>query len=227
MRNINLLNADIRYCDDVLLTDDAELEFAWQCWFDVDLYFGVNTKNDDEKWIDFMTYWNKATDDITAIYVIDTKDGFEQHDWKLTDEEKAFLRKKMEAYIRKSFVDYYNECNEDTFPSEQLSKNKECYPANKDVCYIISMSEISSESGVYYSICCNEAVVDGKKKILHNEIGCSLEYENNHIKVLSGWHIGTEDFSWEDEGNDWVLEKYHPGISRQIVDMIESRKGGL
>ena len=98
------------------------------------------------------------------------------------------------------------------------------YPENDKVRYIISISEIPHENEVLYGICCNEAVVDGKKKILHNEIGCCLDYSDYRFKVISGWHIGTEDFTWNDDGYEWVLEKYHPGISAQIVEMLEARK---
>lgn len=112
MRDISLLTADIRCCDDVIRTDEDQLEFAWECWFDVDAYFGTNTQCSDDKWIDFMTYWGRYDNDITAIYVIDGDDGLEQHEWVLTDEEKAYLREKMEAYIGKSFVEYFDDGEE-------------------------------------------------------------------------------------------------------------------
>ena len=79
-----------------------------------------------------------------------------------------------------------------------------------------------------YYMDCNTAIVDGKRKLLHNEIGCSFVYENGEIKVLSGWHIGTEDFEWaEDEASEyeWVLEYYHPGITEQIKERVMQNAG--
>lgn len=48
--------------------------------------------------------------------------------------------------------------------------------------------------------------------------------KDDAIRVLSGWHIGTEDFEWDEDDKEdytWVLEKYHPGISKQLLEMIE------
>lgn len=81
---------------------------------------------------------------------------------------------------------------------------------------------LNKTDNVYY-MDCNTAIINGKRKLLHNEVGCSFLLEDGNIRVLSGWHIGTEDFEWtEDEGDfTWVLEKYHPGITEQLLTLVK------
>lgn len=88
--------------------------------------------------------------------------------------------------------------------------------------YVINLNKTDNA----YYMDCNEAIVDGKRKLLHNEVGCSFLVEEGKIRVLGGWHIGTEDFEWtEDENNHtWVLEQYHPGIIEQLLKLVEEDK---
>ena len=85
--------------------------------------------------------------------------------------------------------------------------------------YVINLNKTDNA----YYMDCNEAIVDGKRKLLHNEVGCSFLVEQGKIRVLRGWHIGTEDFEWsEDEGDySWVLEQYHLGITDQLLKLVE------
>ena len=85
--------------------------------------------------------------------------------------------------------------------------------------YLINLNKTDNA----YYMDCNEAIIDGKRKLLHNEIGCGFVIEEGKIRVLHGWHIGTEDFEWtEDEGDySWVLEQYHPGITDQLFKLVE------
>ena len=79
--------------------------------------------------------------------------------------------------------------------------------------------KLNKTDNAYY-MDCNEAILeDGNRRLLHNEVGCSFIVDNGNIKVLSGWHIGTEDFDF-DEGDDWVLEHYHPGITEQLLEEV-------
>lgn len=83
--------------------------------------------------------------------------------------------------------------------------------------YVISLHK---DDGTYYMEC-SEAVINGEKKLLHNEISCGFVIEDGKMVVLNGWHIGTDDFSWSEKGYDWVLEEYHPGITEQIMKIVE------
>lgn len=279
MRDIDLLMQDIRCCDEVVMTEENKLEFTWECWFDVDAYFGTDTQHGDEVWLDFLTYWDRFSNEVTAFYVVNSDSKIERHEWKLTGEEQKFLRQKMEQYIG-GLVKFYDDCDgKDNLAKWEIEEGKyfrlktgfagyskyngdivsvvrpcderdfvradrftsiyivrtsdgsqltvfddeleKLYNRNEDCRYIISLTKIDDET---YSVCCNEAVVAGKTRFLHNELGCSVKYEGGVIKVLRGWHIGTEDFSFEGDGYEWVLEKYHPGISYQLSEMLNARK---
>lgn len=91
------------------------------------------------------------------------------------------------------------------------------YATNRTAEYVISLHK----DGKVYYMECNEAVINGEKKLLHNEISCGFVIEDGKIVVLNGWHIGTDDFSWSEKGYDWVLEEYHPGITEQIMKAVE------
>lgn len=99
----------------------------------------------------------------------------------------------------------------------------------------ITASEIESPNYVIhldkfpdgtYNLFCNEVLrPDGTKKLLHNETDVTFQLRAGGawFYILSGWHIGTEDFEL-DEGDSWddYVEYYHPGITRQVMDMIQS-----
>lgn len=95
--------------------------------------------------------------------------------------------------------------------------------------YVIHINKIEDLKRTYnrtedvYQMYCGTSIKNGKEMPLHNEIYCAFVIENENIKVLSGWHIGTEDFDWGYGEDDytWVLEKYHPGITEQIKEMIK------
>ena len=111
MREINILEQDIRCCDDLYVDIDC-INITYELWFDVDKYFGTNISKDDDTWINFYTYWY-PNGDIRAIYEIDTGCDITSYDWDLTNEEKQFFFNKMENYCRKitekSLIELWNE----------------------------------------------------------------------------------------------------------------------
>jgi len=69
-----------------------------------------------------------------------------------------------------------------------------------------------------YSLDCNSLKMpDGSLKLLHNEVAVDFKVTEDGFQILSGWHIGTEDFDFE-EGDSWddYVEYYHPGITEQV-----------
>ena len=79
------------------------------------------------------------------------------------------------------------------------------------------------KEGTGYSMMCQSAKIDGVEKYLHNEIACDFEIRDGRLHLISGWHIGTEDFEFSEEDCcDWVLEMYHPGITEQLIGRIDS-----
>ena len=93
--------------------------------------------------------------------------------------------------------------------------------------YIFNVDYAFKEDGTQffdiYDVMCQEGITDtGKKKLLHNEIDVQFKVINNEIYVLGGWHIGTEDYNLE-EGDDYTLEYYHPGITEQILAQMKEK----
>ena len=101
MREIKLENLtnDEFYTYDEILVEDDHMNFVWELWFDVDKYFGTNSRETD-CWLNFYTNWY---DDghITACYVIDYPNGdIKDEKWILTPEETEFIRKKMTNRVK-------------------------------------------------------------------------------------------------------------------------------
>lgn len=96
-RQVPLEGAVINCCDEIVFTDDGLLEFTWELWFDVDKYFGTNTKDDDSTWINFYTYLHNDGH-VTARFFIDSNDCSEEHEWPLTLEEENILSHKMQQH---------------------------------------------------------------------------------------------------------------------------------
>lgn len=96
-RQIDLIGQDIRPIDPSFDNDD-QLSFATECWFDVDKYFGTDTRDDDDTWINFYIFYHRKEDKITAEYTIDRPDNPEYLEWELTSEEQKFLREKLDEF---------------------------------------------------------------------------------------------------------------------------------
>ena len=58
--------------------------------------------------------------------------------------------------------------------------------------------------------------VDGSKGFLHNVI--SFEF-NDKLEPISGWHIGTEDFTFRGKKkSEEVINYYNPGLLEQFKE---------
>lgn len=87
----------INCCNEVQFTDDGLLEFMYELRFDVDKYFGTDTRDKDDTLVNFYTCLHEDGD-ITAAYVIDFPEEHETHRWLLTPEEKQLLGHKMQEH---------------------------------------------------------------------------------------------------------------------------------
>ncbi len=110
-RQISILNLpeyQLKCCDDIYI-DDEKLCFEWETWFDVDAYFGTQTK-DTDTWLTFYTDYYRDTGEIKAYYVELKVDRDVEHEWELTDEERELLKQRMIKYTGSSsleeFYDY-------------------------------------------------------------------------------------------------------------------------
>ena len=80
--------------------------------------------------------------------------------------------------------------------------------------------KVNKTDNAYYCDC-NEVIDEnGNVRLLHNEIGFSFIIVDGKMKQLGGWHIGTEDFDFN-EMEDWVIEHYHPGLTEQLMSTME------
>ena len=110
----DLTNDEIYTCDEVLLERDR-LNFVWELWFDVDKYFGTETRDYDDRWVNFYTDWDPSDDSVIGYLVVDRDDRTDESYWDLTKEEQDFLRNKMterakfDGYgsLMEMYEDYY------------------------------------------------------------------------------------------------------------------------
>lgn len=102
-RQISIVN-DVSSCNCIgeLQIEEDHINAAYELWFDVDKYFGENTRKDDSTWINFYTDWY-PDGTITAVYFVESDDSSEEKKWDLTAEEKQFFFWKMEEYCQKMY----------------------------------------------------------------------------------------------------------------------------
>lgn len=67
-RNLDITEQTINCVGDLEVDlDKGFIEAAYELWFDVDRYFGTDTRDKDDTWINFYTRWHPDRT-ITAIY---------------------------------------------------------------------------------------------------------------------------------------------------------------
>lgn len=99
-RNLDITEQTINCFGDLEVDlDEGFIEAAYELWFDVDRYFGTDTRDKDDTWINFYTRWHPDRT-ITAIYFVESDETVKEHTWELTPKEQEFFRKKMEAYAK-------------------------------------------------------------------------------------------------------------------------------
>lgn len=97
-REMDITKEDIRCCDEICVEDNV-ISIAYELRFDVDKYFGTDTRDKDDTWINFYTYW-KPNGLVTAEYYLDSNDDCKVFAWPLTEDEEKFFLRKMEAYCK-------------------------------------------------------------------------------------------------------------------------------
>lgn len=99
-RNLDITEQTINCFGDLEVDlDKGFIEAAYELWFDVDRYFGTDTRDKDDTWINFYTRWHPDRT-ITAIYFVESDETVKEHTWELTPKEQEFFRKKMEDYAK-------------------------------------------------------------------------------------------------------------------------------
>lgn len=101
--DITECSSSVNCCNELVMNfEEGYVEALFELWIDVDKYFGTNTAKDDSTWINFYTYWH-PDGTITAVYFINSDEGDEEHEWKLTEQEEYFFLEKMNSYSMNLF----------------------------------------------------------------------------------------------------------------------------
>lgn len=94
----DLAGLDVRCCDELIWTENCKVEATYECWFDVDRYFGTDTRDDPEKWVNFYTLWDPKTGHVTPVVHVDSPDGITEVPFSFTPAEEAFFFGLMQEY---------------------------------------------------------------------------------------------------------------------------------
>lgn len=85
--------------------------------------------------------------------------------------------------------------------------------------------KINKLGDLYYVSTQNWIDTESVSHLNHNEIEFACKYKDGEFDIKGGWHIGTEDYSWEvGEGNDiglYTINHYHKGLLEQVKQVIE------
>lgn len=100
-RRVDITEKDIR-CVDELLIEDGCIEATYELWFDVDQYFGTDTNDDEDTWINFYTEWIPETGQVRAVVTVDSPMGTESTRFPLSCKEQEFFYRMMNAYCKKT-----------------------------------------------------------------------------------------------------------------------------
>lgn len=102
-RQIELKADDIKAIDPEYYNDG--INFYLETWFDVDKYFGTETEDDENVWINFYVTWNPDTDTYKASYTIVSPDEDKEFSWELIDEDIKAIKSAIEDYAKEEFGD--------------------------------------------------------------------------------------------------------------------------
>ena len=98
MKRSSLIDKDIR-CSDELTYEDGHINACWECWFDVEKYFGIILS--DSEWINFYTNWY-PDGKLEVLVFVDKVECCTEVNYKPTRDEKKFLLNKMNTYCKET-----------------------------------------------------------------------------------------------------------------------------
>lgn len=105
------------------------------------------------------------------------------------------------------------------YPSNYIKAS--LYSTPQGATYVFNIREVAPET--YNFMCRSVLLPDGTEKYLHNEVDVTFKLVDGEPYIISGSHIGTSDFDF-DEGDSWddCVEYYHPGITQQVLERIKN-----
>lgn len=118
---MNLTEKDIRIDR---YFDTGENEHSWvfyiETWFDVDSYFGTDTADDDDTWINFYAIYDENSETWHFMYVISSSEKCDEHDWtsEIPDDDRRLIVDSICQMLWSTFK--YEECITDCYGSGQF-----------------------------------------------------------------------------------------------------------
>lgn len=62
---------------------------------------------------------------------------------------------------------------------------------------------------------------DGSIPYIRNELDLFFTYDDNSVKIVSGWHIGASESNYE-PGDEDCIEHFWPGLLEQLKEQMET-----
>lgn len=109
---------------DIQIGDELVVESEGKCinaclgtWFDVDEYFGTDTREKEDTWVNLYADYYPSTKEVKGTYVVNASDHVEEFPWEFTKAEQDLIRAKMDAYCKeqdgKTLDELYEEITEE------------------------------------------------------------------------------------------------------------------
>lgn len=83
-----VVDRDIQIDDDI----GREIIVYFECWFDVDKKFNIDTASDDDTWLNMYGRYNPYEDTLSVECVIDREDSSSCFDYIPTDSEAQLMK---------------------------------------------------------------------------------------------------------------------------------------
>ena len=88
---------------DVDCENATEITAYLETWFDVDKKFGINTKSDDDVWLNMYAKYNPFDDTLRIECEIDKPKGSEYFDYTPTEAEERLIKDMIAEKIKSEY----------------------------------------------------------------------------------------------------------------------------
>ena len=88
---------------DVDCENETEITAYLETWFDVDKKFGINTKDDDDVWLNMYAKYNPFDDTLRIECEIDKPKGSEYFDYTPTEAEAKLIKDMIAERIKAEY----------------------------------------------------------------------------------------------------------------------------
>ncbi len=96
---------DLVVDQDIQIDDDIgqEIIVYFECWFDVDEKFNINTASDENAWLNMYGRYNPFEDTLSVECEIDREDSSSWFDYIPTESESQLMKDLIAARIQKEY----------------------------------------------------------------------------------------------------------------------------